>query len=612
MLAFAISQLSHFAYHSTQSDSETYYMHTSEQHGAEYAISNRELMAILLRSIRPYRGRFFASTFFRLLGELTFTANPYLYATMITLITERAPLSVIYLYFGLWGASYIVRIGGQRLGRWIGNRMNERIAIDAEIAGLDQLIRWPLLAHEAEDSGNKIKRVYKGAEGIKQILKLWQDQWIGIFSHIITMLIVVSFTSFWIGLLLVAFLITYYAIARPLLKRASDLARRVNKQEEEVGGFIFEIVNTVRTIKVMHLYPWLRERLSALANELYRRIERRSAAYQGSGMITGTYAQIVRLALVSYIIYGVMQGTFSIGFLLLFIMYFTNLRDSTEQLSESVEEFAIARHHIARFVDVTRVAEGNPEAGTKPFPADWKRITIKNLSFAYGTNQVLSNLSLTINRGERVGIVGLSGAGKSTLFKLLLKEHRHFTGDILFDDISIRDIDPKSFAAHTAVVLQDTEVFNLSLKENIILGVPGEAQEAGRLEKALTVSHVREFLPKLPVGIDTTIGEKGVKLSGGERQRVGIARAVFKEPQILFLDEATSHLDVESEEKIQDSLHQFFQEVTAIVIAHRLTTIKEMDRILVIDDGRILEEGSFDQLYAGRGKFYDLWEKQKL
>ncbi len=587
-------------------------MDTLKKEIVDFSITNRALAAVLWRYIKPYRGRFAISSLCRLMGELVFTTNPYLYAVMITKIAEHAPLKSIYLYFVLWGLSFFLRIGGQRLGRLIGNRMSERIAINVELSGLDQLIRWPLLAHESEDSGNKIKRIQKGAEGVKQILRLWQDHWIGITTHIITMLFVIAFTSRIIGWLLIAFLVSYYFISRPLLSKAGWLARRVNRQEEEVGGLIFEIVNSVRTTKVMYLYPWLRRRLHTLADELYRRVERRSAAFQGAGMINGAYAQIVRIVFVGFIIFGVAHGKFTIGFLLMFLMYFNNLRDSTEQLSESLEEFAIARHHIARLTDVAAVAATNPENGTLAFPTNWRAITLRELSFAYGNNEVLSGLTLTIKRGERLGIVGLSGAGKSTLFKLLLKEHQHFSGDILFDDTSIRDIDARSFADHTAVVLQDTEVFNLTLRDNIVLGVPDAKDMGKRLNKALTVSHVREFVEKLPSGTDTLIGEKGIKLSGGERQRVGIARAVFKEPQILFLDEATSHLDVESEEKIQDSLHQFFQEVTAIVIAHRLTTIKEMDRIVVIDEGRVIESGPFEKLYAARGKFYDLWEKQKL
>ena len=185
-------------------------------------------------------------------------------------------------------------------------------------------------------------------------------------------------------------------------------------------------------------------------------------------------------------------------------------------------------------------------------------------------------------------------------------------GDILFDDVSIKRISKSDYFKQASVVLQDTEVFNFSLRDNITITNALQKENQELLEQALDTAHISEFLNKLPRGLDTIIGEKGVKLSGGERQRLGIARAIFKEPKILLLDEATSHLDLESEEKIKDSLHRFFENVTAIVIAHRLTTIKEMDKILVIEEGKLIESGNFDKLYASRGRFYELWEKQKL
>ena len=163
-----------------------------------------------------------------------------------------------------------------------------------------------------------------------------------------------------------------------------------------------------------------------------------------------------------------------------------------------------------------------------------------------------------------------------------------------------------------AVVLQDTELFNASLRDNITITNQKEEKNEKLLENSIKTAHVRDFMAKLPDGIESVIGEKGIKLSGGEKQRVGIARAIFKNPQILLLDEATSHLDIESEEKIKDSLHKFLKSVTAIVIAHRLTTIKEMDKIIVIENGKIIESGNFAGLYGAKRRFFELWEKQKL
>src|SRR6185295_4062548 len=179
------------------------------------------------------------------------------------------------------------------------------------------------------------------------------------------------------------------------------------------------------------------------------------------------------------------------------------------------------------------------------FPSDWKELRIKHLSFGYNQNDVLQDISFTVHRGERVGIVGLSGAGKTTLFKLFMKEHEGYRGKISFDEVSLDTIEKQSYVRHVASVLQDTEVFNFPLRENIRIANP-DGTEA-MLQQALATAHVQDFLYKLPKGVETVIGEKGFRLSGGEKQRLGIARAIYKQPQLLLLDEATSHLDVESE-----------------------------------------------------------------
>jgi ABC-type multidrug transport system fused ATPase/permease subunit len=289
------------------------------------------------------------------------------------------------------------------------------------------------------------------------------------------------------------------------------------------------------------------------------------------------------------------------------------LLDSVTELSNAAQEYVVGKLSIGRvFEMLEEPVRIDMEEGKVGFPENWKTISFRDVSFAYEDNQVLRNVSFDIHRGEKVGIIGLSGAGKSTLFKLLLKEYESYSGEVLIDDVPLTNIGRKAYFNHTGVVLQDTEVFNFSLRDNVTLANIDEADNEDLLEKALSVAHVHDFAERLPYGLDTLIGEKGIRLSGGERQRLGIARAVFKNPQLLLLDEATSHLDIESEEKIRATLHEFFNTVTAVVIAHRLTTIREMDRIIVIEAGTILEQGSFDELYARKGRFHELWEKQNL
>lgn len=308
-----------------------------------------------------------------------------------------------------------------------------------------------------------------------------------------------------------------------------------------------------------------------------------------------------------------MKGRYEVGFLVLFYGYFSTVLSAVTRLADTSQEFAIRKQDVGRMVSILNIQPiTDIEEGKVPMPENWQKININNVSFSYGEKKVLDKVTFTISRGEKIGIVGLSGAGKSTIFKLLLKECENYDGDILVDNIPLRSISKLDYFTHTAVVLQDTEVFNFSLRNNVTISNLNKSTDENLLEKALSAAHVLEFAKTLRHGIDTQIGEKGVRLSGGEKQRIGVARAIFKDPELLLLDEATSHLDVESEEKIQDSLHKFFQSVTAVVIAHRLTTIKEMDKILVIEGGKIIEQGSFSELHSQKGRFYELWEKQRL
>ena len=183
----------------------------------------------------------------------------------------------------------------------------------------------------------------------------------------------------------------------------------------------------------------------------------------------------------------------------------------------------------------------------------------------------------------------------------------------MLDTTSFKQMNRQSYIDNVAVVLQDTELFNLSLRENVtIANVSPTRPDRLSIEQVIHMAHLDDVVANLPQGINTVVGEKGIKLSGGQRQRVGIARALYRQPDILFMDEATSHLDAYSEKQIQQALHESMHKFTAIIIAHRLSTIKEMDRIIVLEQGRVKESGTFKELITKQGSFAKMWKEQKL
>ena len=223
---------------------------------------------------------------------------------------------------------------------------------------------------------------------------------------------------------------------------------------------------------------------------------------------------------------------------------------------------------------------------------------------------MLERLSFRVSAGETVGFAGPTGAGKSTIVKLLLRLYDVERGAVRIDGVDLREMAQRDLRRHIALVSQDVYLFHGTIRENIAYGLDDRDVDASRIEEAARLAHLHDFVATLPQRYETLVGERGIKLSGGQRQRLSIARAILKDAPILVLDEATSSVDTETERAIQENLARLTQGRTALVIAHRLSTIRHADRILVLRDGTVAEEGHHDDLVAAGGTYADLWNLQ--
>jgi ATP-binding cassette subfamily B protein len=250
--------------------------------------------------------------------------------------------------------------------------------------------------------------------------------------------------------------------------------------------------------------------------------------------------------------------------------------------------------------------------GVKPFAIMKGGINFEHVDFQYGqhANPLYRDLDVTIEPGERVGLVGYSGSGKTTFVKLIQRLYDVTGGRVAIDGTDIRDVAQASLRSQIAIVQQEPILFHRSLAENIAYAHPGASR--GQIEQAAEQANAHEFITSLPKGYETLVGERGIKLSGGERQRVAIARAFLAEAPILILDEATSSLDSESEVLIQQAMERLMTGRTTLVIAHRLSTVRALDRLLVFDKGRIVEEGTHAQLIRTGGIYHRLFQRQAL
>jgi ATP-binding cassette, subfamily B, bacterial len=302
----------------------------------------------------------------------------------------------------------------------------------------------------------------------------------------------------------------------------------------------------------------------------------------------------------------VLSGSITPGRLGQFVLYAAFAAAGLGQLSEVWGEVSAASGASERLFEILRVkpmiaAPAVPRPMPVPARGD---VSFDNVSFAYSTRpevSVLQGVSLSVRAGEKVAIVGPSGAGKSTLFHLLLRFYDPAAGAIAFDGVPISAADPREVRARLALVPQESVVFAASARENIRFGRPDATDS--EVERAADLAHATEFIRRLPGGFEAQLGERGVMLSGGQRQRIAIARAILRDAPLLLLDEATSSLDAESETLVQTALEELMRHRTTLVIAHRLATVLSCDRIMVLEHGRIVEQGTHASLVAANGLY---------
>ncbi len=308
------------------------------------------------------------------------------------------------------------------------------------------------------------------------------------------------------------------------------------------------------------------------------------------------------------------QGSISLTTAVLVITYAATILTGVYSLSDDIDEHDdIVDRIIPAFEILKRQDLLQDPANPKPFKDHKGVIEFKNVSFSYEQGKkyrpVLEDFSILIPDGQKVGVVGISGAGKSTLTKLLLRFNDVDSGQVLINGVDIREMLQTDLRKHLAYVPQEPLLFHTSIKDNVVLSNP-KASDID-VNKALKAAHALEFVENLPDGLDSVVGERGVKLSGGQKQRVAIARAVLQHAPIMVLDEATSALDSESEQIIKKSFGEVLKGRTAIVVAHRLSTLSEMDRVIVLDKGKLVEDGTHDELIAKHGLYAKLWQRQQ-
>ena len=544
--------------------------------------------------------------------------NPFVMSLIVDRVSaEAVAADQVFAVFGPYIAALIlINVCGQacsKLQDFFLFKLEIAVSYDLATQSFDALCNQSMSFHSNRFGGTLVSQTTKFMNGYNQLIETVNFPFMPVLISIVcTCGLLAPRVPVYVAILL-ALLAIYATVSYLMYKRILGLNEKAAGAQNQLSGELSDSVANILAVKTYGREDYERGLFDAANREVVKRDTKRMMSSLTRGIITACITIVIMSIVTVFIAGGNAWFGITPGTLVMMFTYTYTITNQFNFINNGLQRFNRAfgdASGMTEVLDEPRLVADKP--GAPPLVVCEGAIDFEDIGFAYedggALTQVFDGFDLHIPAGQRVGLVGMSGAGKTTLTKLLLRLSDIQEGRILVDGLDVSACTQQSLRRQVAYVPQEALLFHRSIAENIAYGRPdatmGEIREAARRANAL------EFIEKLPQGFDTVTGERGVKLSGGQRQRIAIARALLADCPILVLDEATSALDSESEHLVQDALATLMRGRTSIVVAHRLSTVASLDRIVVLADGRVVEDGPHEELIAAGGEYAHLWSRQ--
>ena len=473
---------------------------------------------------------------------------------------------------------------------------------------IKNIFNMEIVNFDKHSSGEFTNRITNDPEQASTILSVVQFSFFNLITDIFILMYVI-YMNYILGMIYVISFFVIYIYEKNTLNKVKEMSEQNKKINDKNAGLLNEIIRGIRDIKILNITRKTHNMVIKGLDEATR-VEGEKSIKSSTSYDVAQFMESVTVLIIIFVgIFLVSNKVITITNLIIIYMYRTNVYDLSlcyRSIKDYLNEYSIACKRIFEFMDNNKYTKET--FGNKELTNASGKIEFKNLSFAYDKKKVLKNIDLVVNPNDTIGIVGESGSGKTTLLNLLSKSYSVEKNKILIDGIDINDLTKDSIRNNIAVISQDPYIFNLSIKEN--LGLISDDITKEDIINACKVAQIHDYIMTLPNKYDTLLGEGGTNLSGGQKQRLAIARALLKKSKIILFDEATSALDNVTQNELQKSINNISDDYTIIIVAHRLSTIKDCNKIYVMEKGEIVGAGTHNELLMNNKQYKKLYNEE--